>query len=54
MKNVFLFLLTISTLKVAGQNHFIGAKSGANSTNITSRNFLSQNNSSASLMTDDQ
>ncbi len=49
MKNIFLFILTISTLKVAGQNHFIGVKGGANSTNITSSNFLSQTDSRTGL-----
>jgi hypothetical protein len=49
MKNIFLFILTISTLKVAGQNHLIGLKGGVNSTNITSSNFLSQNNSRTGL-----
>ena len=42
MKNIFLLILTISTLKVAGQNHLIGVKGGVNSTNITSSNFISQ------------
>jgi hypothetical protein len=49
MKNIFLFILTISTLKVAGQNHLIGVKGGANSTNITSSNFLSQSDSRTGL-----
>ena len=49
MKNIFLFILTISTLKVAGQNHLIGVKGGVNSTNITSSNFLSQNDSRTGL-----
>lgn len=49
MKNIFLFILSISTLKVAGQNHLIGVKGGVNSTNITSSNFLSQNNSRTGL-----
>lgn len=49
MKNIFLFILTISALKVAGQNHLIGVKGGVNSTNITSSNFLSQNNSRTGL-----
>jgi len=42
MKNIFIFILIISTLKVAGQNHFIGLNGGVNSTSITSSNFLSQ------------
>jgi hypothetical protein len=41
--------LTITTLKVAGQNHFIGVKGGLNSTNITSSNFLSQIDSRTGL-----
>jgi len=43
MKHIFLIILTITTLKVAGQNHLIGVKGGANWTNITSSNFLNQN-----------
>lgn len=49
MKKIFLLILTISTLKVAGQNHLIGLKGGVNSTNITSSNFLSQIDSRTSL-----
>ena len=49
MKNILLFILTIATLKVAGQNHFIGLKGGGNSTNITSSNFLSQTDSRTGL-----
>lgn len=49
MKNIYIFILTISTLNVAGQNHLIGVKSGANSTNITSSNFLSQTDSRTGL-----
>jgi len=49
VKNIILFILTISTLKVAGQNHFLGVKGGANSTNITSSNFFSQNDSRTGL-----
>jgi hypothetical protein len=49
MKNIFLFILTISTLKVVGQNHLFGVKGGANSTNITSSNFVSQTNSRTGL-----
>ena len=41
--------MTISTFKVAGQNHFLGVKGGANSTNITSSNFYSQNDSRTGL-----
>lgn len=53
MKNIFLplFILTTSTLKVAGQNNLIGVKCGANSTNITSSNFSSQNDSRTGLTT---
>jgi len=42
MKIIFLFILTIATLKVTGQNHLIGVKGSANSTNVVSSNFLSQ------------
>lgn len=49
MKNILLIILTIATLKVAGQNHFIGLKGGVNSTNITSSNFLSQTDSRTGL-----
>ncbi len=49
MKNILLIILTISTLKVAGQNHLIGVKGGANSTNITSSIFLSQSESRTGL-----
>ncbi len=42
MKHLFLFILITSTLKVAGQNHFIGVKGGASRTNITSSNFVNQ------------
>jgi hypothetical protein len=49
MRNLLLIILTISTLKVAGQNHLIGVKGGANSTNITSSNFLSKSDSRTGL-----
>ncbi len=49
MKNLLFIILTIATLKVAGQNHFIGVKVGTSSTNITSSNFLSQSNSRTGL-----
>lgn len=49
MKNTLLIILAISTLKVAGQNHFLGVKGGANSTNITSINFSSQNDARTGL-----
>jgi hypothetical protein len=49
MKNIFIIILTISTLKVAGQNHLIGVKVGANSTNITSTNFISETDSRSGL-----
>lgn len=49
MKNLLLIILTISTLKVVGQNYLIGVKGGVNSTNITSRNFLSQSYSRTGL-----
>jgi len=49
MRNLLFIILTISTLKVAGQNHLIGVKGGANSTNITSSNFLSQSDSRTGL-----
>jgi len=40
---MFLIILTITTFKVAGQNHLVGVKGGINRTNITSRNFTDQN-----------
>jgi hypothetical protein len=49
MKNLLLIILTISTLKVVGQNHLIGVKGGVNSTNITSSNYLSQSDSRTGL-----
>jgi hypothetical protein len=49
MKNILLIILTISTLDVAGQIHFIGLKGGVNSTNITSSNLLSQTDSRTGL-----
>lgn len=49
MKNVFLFILTITTLKIVGQNHFVGIKGGANKTNISSSNFTNQHNSRTGL-----
>ncbi len=43
MKNIFLIILTATTLKVAGQNHLFGVKYGINQTNITtSSNFVDQ------------
>ena len=49
MKYILLFIVTITTLKVAGQNHFIGLKGGVNSTNITSSNFFSPTDSRKGL-----
>jgi hypothetical protein len=49
MKNILLIILTIVTLKVAGQNHLIGVKGGVNSTNITSSNFIRQSDSRTGL-----
>lgn len=49
MKIIVLIILTFLTIKVAGQNHLIGLKGGANSTNITSSNFSSQNDSRTGL-----
>jgi hypothetical protein len=49
MKNILLIILTIATLKVAGQNQLIGVKGGVNSTNITSSNFISQSGSRTGL-----
>lgn len=49
MKQILLIILTITTLKVAGQNHFIGVKGRLNSTNITSSNFLGQTDSRTGL-----
>lgn len=40
MKHKLLIILTITTLKVVGQNQFVGVKGGVNMTNITSSNFL--------------
>lgn len=42
MKKIYLLILTITTLKVAGQTHLIGVKGGTNWMDITSANFLSQ------------
>lgn len=42
MKNLFLFIFAITTLKAAAQNHVIGVKAGANWSDITSNNFFSQ------------
>lgn len=49
MKHILLIILTITVLKVAGQNHFIGVKGSVNSTNITSSDFLSQTKSRIGL-----
>ena len=49
MKNLFFLILTISTLKVAGQSNLFGVKGGVSSTNITSSNFLGQTNSRTGL-----
>jgi len=43
MKNIFLIILTITAFNLAGQNHFIGVKGGFNMTNITTSNFIDQN-----------
>jgi len=51
MKKIYLIILTITTLKVAGQNHLVGVKGGANRTNISSSNFISQNNYRTGLST---
>jgi hypothetical protein len=48
MKIMSILILSISTLKVAGQNHLWGVECGFNSTNITS-NFLSQSDSRTGL-----
>jgi len=42
MKQIFLIILTITTFKVAGQNHLFGVKGGVNWTNITTSNFVNQ------------
>lgn len=42
MKNAFLIILMISTLKIVGQKHLIGFKVGINKTNIASNNLLNQ------------
>lgn len=46
MKKIFLVILTITSLSVAGQNYLIGWKGGANFTNVSYNNTLSssQNN----------
>lgn len=50
MKNIVLLILTITTLKVAGQNHFVGLKGGANLTNISST-FVSQHDNRTGIYT---
>ena len=49
MKRLFLIILTLTTLKVAGQNHLIGVRGGVNATNVTSSNFISQRDSRIGL-----
>lgn len=49
MKNIFLFILTFSSLEINGQKHLFGFKSGVNLTNITSRNFLKNSDNRKSL-----
>ena len=49
MRIPLLFILTISTLQVAGQNHLIGVKGGLNSTNITSSNFIRKTDTKTGL-----
>ena len=49
MKHKLLIILTITTLKVVGQNQFVGVKGGVNMTNITSSNFLSKTESRIGL-----
>ena len=49
MKKIFLIVLTITTLKVAGQNHIVGVKGGVNWTNISQNNFVSQHDNRTGL-----
>ena len=49
MKNIILIILTFSSLELNGQIHLLGFKSGANLTNITSRNFLKNSDYRKSL-----
>lgn len=41
--------MTVTVLKVTGQNHLIGIKGGGNSTNITSNNFVTQHDNRTGL-----
>jgi hypothetical protein len=49
MKRILLIILTITTLKVAGQSQFIGVIGGVNLTNTTSDFFLNQPDSRTGL-----
>lgn len=49
MKNTLLIILTITSLKVIGQNHLVGIKAAGNRTNITSENFVSQHDNRLGL-----
>lgn len=43
MKTILIIILTLTTIEVAAQNHFIGIRGGANWTNVTTSNiFLGQ------------
>ena len=44
MKNIFLLFLTLTTISVYGQNHFLGVKGGANWTEVTANNFPKDRN----------
>lgn len=43
MRKILLIILTISSLKVAGQNHILGIKGGVSQTNVSAENFLTDN-----------
>jgi hypothetical protein len=44
MKNRLLFILTLTTLTVTGQNHFLGVKGGANLSEVYASNFINDRN----------
>ena len=45
MKGIITVLALLLTLSTIGQNHIIGTKSGINSTNVSSSNFITNNDS---------
>jgi len=51
MKNLFLFIFAITTLKAAGQDHLVGVKTGVTWSDITSSNFFSQTDHRAGVVT---